>query len=163
MFDLPRGHFQLQPGMSEMCLDVLPNHRLRLTFRGPEDRNPVILEGAYVVSATKMSDFHFTFTVKTIRTKTLSNCRKFWIDADLRETERLETKIKPGSVLNFTAHFQCAKDRSQVQLCLHDAGKDRNKVICRNLTDHDQRCHQTPAIDGALINPPPNLPKPKPE
>lgn len=158
MFELPRGRFMLRAGIPEMCLEVVSDKQLRLTFQGPEDRHPVVIDGSYVVTATKMGSYHFTVTVGTIKTKTLSACRKYWVDQTLPATTRLDTLIKPGSVLRFTANFGCAKGHPSLQLCLHNGGSDGKKVVCRDLGDHDKDCKAGPAIDGALINPP-NLPK----
>lgn len=161
MFELPHGRFTLTAGFPEMCLEVLDGKRLRLTFQTTSDRNPVVLDGSYVVTATKMGSFHFNVTVATIKTKTLSNCRKYWIDEELPATTRLDTVIKPGSVLRFTANFGCTKSHPSVQLCLHNGGLDGKKVICRDLSNRENDCKEGPAVDGALINPP-NLPARKP-
>jgi hypothetical protein len=154
MFELPRGRFTLRPGLAEMCLEVLPEHRLRLTFQGPDDRKPVVLDGPYVVTATKMGSYHFKLTVETIRHKTLSACRKYWVDEELPSTLRLDTEIRKGATLRFTANFGCAQGHDRVQLCLHDGGADGKRVICRDLVNEESECKEGPAIDGALINPP---------
>lgn len=155
MFELPRGRWTLRSMVPEMCFEVLPDLRVHLTFQESGDRNPVVLDGKYKVSATKMGDFHFSYTVDSIRTKTLSACRKYWVDEDLPTTKRLKTNIRPGQVLRFTAKFGCQKGKSAVQLCLHNGGEDGKQVICQDLFDEEKSCKEGPAIDGALINPPP--------
>lgn len=156
MFDLPNGHWELRPGIPELCLDVLPDHKLRLTFQGPMDRNPLVIDGSYETTATKMGDYHFRFKISVMHQKTLSKCRKYWIDEEVPETTRLDTKMQPGTVLKMTAKFECAHNHPSVQLCLHDAGKDGKQVLCKTLADTEKSCKAPPPIDGALINAPPH-------
>jgi len=137
MFDLPPGWFTARQGEVTTCLEVMKDHKLRLTFQGRMDRNPVVVDGDYQVSATKMADYHATFKVT-----------KVW-------QKQLGRVIKAGDALTLTLHYECAGGHPQVQLCLHDA-----KVVCRNLQDPRNTCKEGPAIDGSQINAPPKRPSP---
>ena len=161
---LPAGHYTLRPSGQELCLDAIEvdkKPRLRLTFDGPNQRHPIVIDGPYRVTAMKMGDFHVHLQIEAIHTKTLSSCRKRWDDTTLPRTTQLDTKLEPGATLKLTLQYRCSEKKNSVQLCLHDAGADGKQVVCRVLYDFASSCTEGPAIDGALINPPAMLPKRK--
>jgi hypothetical protein len=152
--ELPKGHYQLERVRSTLCFDALPENRLRLTFQGASDRHPIVVEGDYEVTATKMADFHVALSIDSIHQKRLAKCRERWDDVALESTRQLETTLTPGTKLKLTLHFQCQDKMNSVQLCLHDAGADGKQVICRDLHDYATTCTPGPAIDGSKINAP---------
>jgi hypothetical protein len=153
--ELPLRKYTLTDGGPELCFEPLPGRRLKLTLKSQQDRDPYVLEGPYVVTANKMADFHVTFTVESIKHRTLGPCRKFWYVDDATQTTQLDTVIKRGARLMLTAHYECADRRESVQLCLHDAGADGKQVVCRVLRDfRAPACTPPPPIDGAKINAP---------
>ncbi|MSP58838.1 MAG: hypothetical protein EXR72_00585 [Myxococcales bacterium] len=159
--ELPAGKWRAVEGGTEVCMEVLPSQQLRLSLRGPGDRNPVVVDGKYRITATKMGDFHLDFEVATIRQKTLGNCRKYWFDKELDATRQLGIELRRGARLRLTLHFECAAGREQVQLCIHIAEEGRPKVACRALqSERGTVCKEPPAIDGSLINRPPDRPRP---
>lgn len=156
--EAPRGWWTLREGETTTCLEIKPDHQLRLTFQGKMDRNPIVVDGEYRVTANKMADHHVTFAVTKIWQKQLSNCRKAWIDEDLHETRQLGRTIKAGDQLKLTLHFGCVDAHPTVQLCAHGAKTD---VVCKQLSDPNGSCKEStgPAIDGAKINAPEVAPK----
>ncbi len=147
--EAPLGWWTVKQGETTTCLEVLADHKLRLTFQGKMDRNPIVVDGEYVLTANKMADYHVTFTAKKIWQKQLGSCRKAWHDVDLHQTQQLGRTIKEGDALKLTMHHDCVDEHPSVQLCLHDA-----TVTCLELSDPKKSCKPGPAIDGAKINRP---------
>ena len=147
--EIPSGWWTLREADLTTCLEVSDGRKLRLTFQARMDRNPIVIDGDYAVSATKMGDYHVTWKVSKVWQKQLSSCRKAWHDIDIASTTQLGRSIKVGDALKLTLHFECADGKPQVQLCLHDTS-----VVCRNLQDPNGTCKEGPAIDGSKINAP---------
>lgn len=153
--EIPQGWWTITKDELTTCLEVRPGHQLRLTFKGKMDREPVVVDTEYVLTANKMADYHVTATVKKVWQKQLGSCRKAWIDQDLGETKQLRRTIKVGDALKLTLHHGCVNDHPYVQLCLHD-----DQVTCLDLADPKKTCTAGPAIDGSKINPPVMPPPP---
>ena len=149
--EAPLGWWTVKQGEVTTCLEILPDHKLKLTFQGKLDRHPIVVDGDYVLTANKLADFHVTFTAKKIWQKQLSRCRESWHDEDLHETKQLGRTIKEGDALKLTMQFGCTNEHPSVQLCSHD-----DKVTCVKLEDPNRTCKPPsgPAIDGSKINPP---------
>lgn len=156
--EAPRGWWTIREGETTTCLEIKPDHKLRLTFQGKMDREPIVVDGDYRVTANKMADHHVTLAVTKIWQKQLSHCRKAWLDEDLHETRQLGRTIKEGDQLKLTLHFGCVDAHPAVQLCVHGAKED---LVCKQMSDPNKSCKEStgPAIDGAKINPPPTAPK----
>lgn len=152
--EAPHGWWTNREGDVTTCLEIKPDHRLKLTFQGRMDREPIVVEGEYRVTANKMTDHHVTLTVKKIWQKQLGKCRKEWITATLDETQQLGRTIKVDDALALTLHFGCVDAHPSVQLCSHGPGE--KQVVCKQLHDPNGACKASsgPAIDGAKINAP---------
>jgi hypothetical protein len=81
MFELPGGKYT--GGSGPTSIETLPHHRLRITT------GDQVVEGAYQVTATKMGDYHATFTSGT------------------------------GEPLQLTLHYGCSRGKNQLQFCVH--------------------------------------------
>src|SRR5688572_31966995 len=138
--DPPQRHYQLKPTYSrpQVCLDVLPDHKLRLSHQDETLRDPIVLDGSYQVTSARAGAFKLRFTVEQIHHKTLSRCREHWIDEALDATTMLETAIKRGDQLTLTLDHRCVAGRATVKLCFLAAGPDRKQTVCRELADHDK-------------------------
>jgi hypothetical protein len=151
IFDIPPGWWTVREDGVTTCLEVHKDHTLRLTFQGPMDRDPVVVDGRYTVTATKMTDYHATLKVTKLWQKQLTHCRKAWFDAELSSSRQLGHTIHKGEDLDLTMHFHCADGHPQVQLCLH-----AEQAVCRTLANPHKHCTEGPSIDGSKYNAPPD-------
>ena len=156
MFDLPLGKWIGTEKGTQICVEALADHTMRLNIKGPMDREPAVVDGPYTVTATKMGSYHVSFTVKHIHQKTLSNCRKNWYDRALEHTDLLSVKIAVGATLRLTLNYGCsASGKEHTQFCVHAERDGRPNVVCSDLTkEGGASCKPAPPIDGSQINPP---------
>ncbi len=160
---LPHGKWQLvESSGEEICVEVLEDFRLRLTFRsaGSDDWKPIVIGGTYRITANKFGSFHAEMKIQEIRQKGISRCRKYVVDNELPETTQLGVKMQPGQILRLTFHFACADRKEHLQLCLHQTETEKTpRVICKDFQQENASCRSRsasgPAIDGSLLNRPP--------
>ncbi|MBU0549853.1 hypothetical protein KKF91_06070 [Myxococcota bacterium] len=125
---MPEGDWRGAPEATFARLRVGPGLRLEIT-----NRAGAIAEGPYASTMTKFADWHVRFT-----------------------PQGSAAPFEAGQVYRLSLHFECARGREQVQLCLHAA-----RVTCEVLVG-EARCAppSSPGPPGEAINAPITLTPP---
>ncbi len=152
---LPIGHWEGDYKETlRLCLDVLPDNRVLITFHDRRFRWPVVVMGRYVVP-TPAEPNKLLVTVEQVMTKEIGRCHRYWVREEVRDYQALGVTLHPKSQFLLRLTLSCEHDISQVKLCIKGPEKSAEKggESCQIVqARHRNKCQPDPvrSLDDIL-------------
>ncbi len=130
---LPIGHWEGDYKEAlRLCLDVLPENRVLITFHDRRFRWPVVVMGRYVVPSPAEPG-KLLVTVEEVMTKEIGRCHRYWVREEVRDYQALGVTLHPKSQFLLRLTLSCEHDISQVKLCIKgpERGGDKGAESCQ--------------------------------
>jgi hypothetical protein len=155
---LPRGHWQGDHAEALcLCLDVMDESILPITFHDGRLRHPVVIEATYALTRYKKAQAELALTVRRIVTKELGVCRRFWVRQDLPRYDGLSLSLRPGARLRLRLTFSCRDNSWLVELCFdpESGSAAKRATTCQQLSSsRHSHCQPDPPTRLEEILPP---------